>query len=143
MISHFVVAEIATGLIRQACFASRPWPEVQAEWTPPEGCQLLQLPEALTPPLHHWRVAGGTVVPRAVMPVLVSTPGIAADGDNECALTGLPDPCTVTITGAVSAGPMDITGGSLILTSTAPGAIIIAITADPIWKPWESTIHAT
>ena len=58
-------------------------------------------------------------------------------------LLGLPAPCTVTVRGVVSAGPLEVTGGSLTLTSTAPGANTIAITADPIWKPWEDTIHAT
>jgi len=88
-------------------------------------------------------VVNGQVVARDAMAVEVSPPSFAADGVAECALSGLPAPCTVSLTGAVSAGSLEVTGGSLTLTSTALGAIQIRITANPVWKPWEGTIHAT
>jgi hypothetical protein len=38
----------------------------------------------------------------------------------------------VFVSGAAQAGPVEVTGGSLTLTSTAAGAIQISITADPV-----------
>jgi hypothetical protein len=107
------------------------------------GYMIAALPFDLTLALDHYRVVDGQVVERPAPPVEISAPSFAADGVAECVLSGLPDPCTVTLTGAVSAGPLEVTGGSLTLTSTTPGAIAIRITADPVWKPWEATIHAT
>jgi hypothetical protein len=93
--------------------------------------------------VNGWRVVDGELVARLPVPVTVSAPVIAADGEDQCVLSGLPDPCTITVRGAVQAGPQEVTGGSLTLTSTAIGAITISVTADPVYKPWETTIHAT
>jgi len=103
--------------------------------------EALPGPPGLEP--HGWRVVDGELVARLPIPVIVSAPVITADGDDECMLSGLPDPCTVTITGVVSAGPLEVTGGSLTITTTTHSAIQISIAATPVWKPWEGTIHAT
>lgn len=89
-----------------------------------------------------YRVADGEVIKRDAIAATVSAETIAADGSAECTISGLPDPCRVTITGAVQAGPVEVAGGTLTLTSTQPGAIRVAVTADPTHKPWEVTIHA-
>jgi hypothetical protein len=90
---------------------------------------------------EYW-VDGGEAVARLTMAVAVSADTIAADGVAECVLSGLPDPCTVTVRGAVTAGPVEVTGGSLTITSTALGAISVSINADPVWKPWGGVINA-
>lgn len=93
--------------------------------------------------VENWRVLNGEVVERLTMSVQASTLNFAANGLAECVLSGLPSPCTVTIYGAVSAGPLEVTDGNLTITSTTPGAIRVAVAACPIWKPWEITINAT
>jgi hypothetical protein len=93
-------------------------------------------------PGSHYRVVDGEVVERPAIAVTVSADTIAADGVDECVLSGLPDPCIVTVRGVVSAGPLEVTGGSLTLTSTALGPITISITADPVWRPWDGVINA-
>jgi hypothetical protein len=92
-------------------------------------------------PMAH-RIVGGEAVERDEMTPIVSTETIAADGSAQCVITGLPEPCRVTITGAVQAGPVEVSGGTLTLTSTQPGAIRVAVTADPACKAWEVIIHA-
>ena len=89
-----------------------------------------------------FRVVNGEVVERDNMAPTVSTATIAADGTATTVLGDLPDPCTVTITGAVTAGPVEVAGGALTLTSTQPGEIKVAVRADPTHKAWETTIHA-
>lgn len=89
-----------------------------------------------------FRIVAGAVVERAEMTPAVSAATFTADGLAQCVISGLPDPCRVAITGAVRAGPVEVTGGTLTLTSTQPGAIRVAVTADPTHKPWEVTIHA-
>ena len=57
-------------------------------------------------------------------------------------ISGLPDPCTLRLSGAVTLAPAVVTGGSVTITSTVPGAITLRVTADPTHKAWEVTIHA-
>lgn len=139
----FVTASMANGVIQQQAQDSRPWPVTLATWPVPEGHELVVIPAPLPQRLDHYRVVEGEVVERPDMPVVVSSPRFAADGEASCVLSGLPDPCTVTIAGAASAGPLEVTGGSLTLTSTTPGAIHVQVAAHPAWKPWETTLHAT
>lgn len=141
--TYFVTANSASGVIVQQAQDSRLWADTLEVWTVPEGAELVVIPAPLTGRLDHYRVADGEVVERSTLTPAVSAPSFVADGEAECVLSSLPDPCTVTVRGAVSAGPLEVTGGSLTITSTTPGAITIQITADPVWKPWEGTIHAT
>lgn len=89
-----------------------------------------------------YRIVNGEPVERATMSPAISAATFAADGLAQCVISGLPDPCRVTITGAVQAGPVEVAGGTLTLTSTQPGAIRVSVTADPTHKAWEVTIHA-
>jgi hypothetical protein len=138
----FVTASTTSGVILQQASDTRPWVETLDTWPVADGCELVVIPAQLTARLDYYRVVDGHVVERPGMPVDLSTTSIAADGAAECVLSGLPDPCTVTITGAVHAGALEVTGGSLIITSTAPGAITISVAANPVWKPWEGVIDA-
>lgn len=90
----------------------------------------------------EYRVVDGAVVERATIAATVSAETIAADGVAECVITGLPDPCSVTISGAVQAEPAVVAGGTLTLTSTQAGDIRVGVTADPTHKPWETVINA-
>lgn len=106
------------------------------------GVQALRWDLPLPVRLDHYRIVDGEVVARDVMAPSVSATSIAADGEDACVIAGLPDPCTVAISGAVTAGPVDVVGGELVLTSTVPGAIHVRVTAGVQWRPWEVTIDA-
>jgi len=122
----------------------------------PDGLAAMQMPpdggattvvdretyEAVGMQPEGWRLLDGELVERAAMAPEISAASFAADGVAECVISGLPDPCMVTVRGAVSAGPVEVTGGSLTLTSTAAGEIRISVTADPAWKPWRGTVEA-
>lgn len=142
MMQHFLSADAATGAIRQLSASSRSWAEIAASWPVADGEVLVPLATPLAGPQTAWRVVQGEVVPRAVMAPRVSAERIAADGEAECVISGLPVPCVVAIGGAVEAGPLDVTDGVLVLTSTVPGAILLRISAEPDYQPWEGVIHA-
>jgi len=142
MNTHFVIAGADGALHQQTC-TTLGWEEVVASWALPEGQVIVPTEGPLDGPPDHYRVVQGEVVARAVMAPSVSATTIAADGEEVCVIAGLPDPCLVVVSGAVAAGLMDVTGGELALTSTVPGAIHVRVTANPVWKPWEGTIHAT
>jgi hypothetical protein len=140
---YFVVYDAATGALGYQASTTMSAEMAVLHWPRGEAQDLALIEGPLVQPLRHYRVSEGKVVERSDPAITFSVPSFAADGVAECVLSGLPDPCTVTITGAVSAGPLEVTGGSLTITSTTPGAITISITANPVWKPWEGVINAT
>jgi hypothetical protein len=97
-------------------------------------------PAVLAP--NNYRVVDEQVIERLVMTPLISQTNIVANGIAECVITGLPDPCLVEIFGAMRVPKFELSGGTLTLTSTQPGAIQVAVRADPTHKLWETTIHA-
>ena len=141
MNTHFVIAG-ADGAILQQTRTTLEWDEVLAAWVLPEGQALVRTEGPLDGPPDHYRVVDEKVVARAVMAPSVSATSIAADGEDACVIAGLPDPCTVVVSGAVSTGPLEVAGGELVLTSTVPGAIHVQVTAGVQWRPWEVSIDA-
>ena len=87
-------------------------------------------------------VRDGTAVPRMAMAPNLSAQEIMADGEDACVISGLPDPCTVSITGSVALPPTAVVGGSVTITATVPGSIHLRVTAEPTHLPWEVTLHA-
>jgi hypothetical protein len=111
-----------------------------------QGLTLLEITDPITDPLNfieiHY-VAGGVIVPKQTVDAVVSESTIVADGIDTTAITRLPVPCTVTISGALAAGPFEVTDGELDLTCDHAGDIVVSVTADPAYLPWSTTIHAT
>ena len=138
MMHHYVIYDPATGMV-VSTLASSIEQANPVQYAP--GLAFVPHDEEIIG-LDAWRVVDGEVVERRIMTPIVSTATIAADGIATAVLDNLPDTCTVTITGAVTAGPVEVTGGALTLTSTQPGAITVSVRADPTHKPWETTIHA-
>ena len=141
MNTHFVIAD-AEGVVLQQTRTTLGWEEVLAAWVLPPGQALVRTEGPLDGPPDHFRVVAGEVVARAVMMPSVSATSIAADGEAACVIAGLPDPCSVVVVGAVSAGPVEVTGGELVLTSTVSGAIHVLVRDDPDHAPWEVSIDA-
>lgn len=114
-------------------------------FNPPERTKLAvaYLPaDAATFIATHY-VADGQIMARQDMPIIIDPTTILADGRDIVTLTSLPQPCTVTVTGVIQAGPMTIEGGELEITSDHPGEFKITVSAGVEWRDWEATIHAT
>lgn len=137
--TSFVTADATSGVISGSFSTTMTFETVLEHW-PLDGAVAVETAQPMPTrdfPLH--RVVEGTVVSRAAMEPVVSATSIAADGLAECVITGLPNPCGVSLRGQPS---VQVAGGSITLTSTEPGPIAVLITADPTHAPWEITIHA-
>lgn len=89
-----------------------------------ESCIIID--EPLDNPTAHY-VHDGEVKPRPPMPATLDKTTITADDTDEATLTGLPDPCTVTIDETTH----KVTGGSLTITSPMPATYNITCRAWP------------
>jgi hypothetical protein len=87
-------------------------------------------------------VRDGRILPRKPIEITPRTTTIEADGKDCLVLSDLPQPCTVTIQGAIRAGPITVEDGSLEISCDQPGLFRVVITADPEWVAWEGVFHA-
>jgi hypothetical protein len=87
-------------------------------------------------------VLAGAVIARQTMTPSLDHATIAADGVAVATITGLPDPCSVSITGVLAVAPTTVTGGTISLTANAVGDLNIMVTAAPAYLPWSTTVHA-
>lgn len=92
--------------------------------------------------LETFFVESGDVLVRGEPEITVSAPSFAADGAAECEISGIPDGAIATIRGAVTAGPVEIDDGAIVLTSTSPGPITITLDCPPPWRRWEGRVDA-
>lgn len=99
--------------------------------------------DAILAASFRYVVVDGVLVERAAITPAISATSIAADGIDACVLSDLPNPCVVTVSGAVTAGPVEVTGGSVTLTSTVAGVIRVRIEKNPTHTRWEGRINAT
>lgn len=103
--------------------------------------ETLMVTDELVPSDGSVWVEDGLLVPGLTMTPGVSATTITADGAEECQISGLPDPCTVWITGAVNVPPTKVEGGEIVLTSTKAGEITVLVDAHR-YRRLEITIHA-
>jgi hypothetical protein len=141
----------AAGAILWAGQTNAP-PEEVAAWIWPEGAAFLEVAEDVANPLA-WRVQAGALVARAVMAPSFSAASIAA-GSGAATLSGLPDPCTVSVqrqrpgaapieAGLYLSGPAEVAGGSLALSSAEPGRLVVDVSAGLEYAPWRGTVEVT
>lgn len=138
--TYFVVARASDGLILYQGQSTQTLSEVQAAW-PLDGKVAVEIPAPLEQQ-DHWRVVDGACVPRTMVDAVVSASAIDADSVDETVISGLPDPCEVSISGAVTAPWTTVEGGAITLTSSTAGEIRVAVRAEPTHRPWSTTIHA-
>ncbi|MFM2045237.1 MAG: hypothetical protein RLY86_3813 [Pseudomonadota bacterium] len=105
-----------SGFIRQIMDISPAEADLYAE----PGWQVMAV--AVPPTLAADYVLAGTVTPRPVLPDFDKT-AILADGIDTATLSGLPDPCTVTVNGQ----DHSVTGGVLELDADHPGTYRVEI----------------
>lgn len=138
----FVIHD-ASGKIVQVCSSTTmTFLEIMMHWPVPEGHAIAFLEGPITNP-DDWLIVDGALVERQVIAPVFSKTSIEADGEDACVITDLPDPCSVKIQGALTHGPVDVTGGTLTLTSTTPGILDLTFTWEPTHKPWKGSINAT
>lgn len=89
----------------------------------------------------HYIVAD-VLTTRATITPTISASSFTADGTTTVTIGALPDPCSVTITGVLTAGPTDVTGGSIDISSDVPGDLTVSVSADPVWLSWSTILHA-
>lgn len=93
-------------------------------------------------PLRDLCVIDGVAAARTEPAIVISAPTFAADGAAECEISGIPDGTIATLRGAVTAGPVVIDDGSIVLTSTSSGAIMLTLDCPPPWRRWEGRVDA-
>jgi hypothetical protein len=87
-------------------------------------------------------VVDGALVERSAMAPAVSQASLAADGVDECVITGLPEGCTVSVQGCVDLPSTVVTDGTLTITTTRAGMMRVLVRHDPAWKPWQVVLNA-
>jgi len=90
-----------------------------------------------------YRLQGDAIARKPAMAATIDRTSIKADGVETATISGLPDPCKVTVSGAVALAPTTVTGGSLDLSSTVRGSLTVRIERDPEFRAWTATINAT
>ena len=93
--------------------------------------------------LRLYRLHEGAIMARRPMECSANTTVIKADGKDLLSITGLPKPCTVTISGMLQAGPFPLQDGELHLTADVPGILRVQVEAGIEWIPWEAVFRAT
>ncbi|NDW04084.1 hypothetical protein [Jiella pacifica] len=125
-----------------------PIPKGYSEQLTERGTPHLLLGEAgePTPDVHamyrsKW-VEDGELRNRPYLPASLDRQTIAADGQDEARLTGLPVPCDVTITGPDGRSILTVEDGELALTADVAATYAIAIDHWP-HLPWRAEVIAT
>jgi hypothetical protein len=80
---------------------------------------------------------------RNAMTPYVSSTTIPSDGVTNATISGLPIPCTVSISGPASVDPTVIDDGDIDFNADTPGDYIITVSAPPSFLDWSVTVHAT
>jgi hypothetical protein len=117
-------------------------PETLAGYSGDPDYQGLVLPLDTVVASDTHYVSDGALAARIAMTPTVSKTTLTADGTDAVTISGLPDPCTVAITGAISVAATTVTGGSITLTSNTVGAIRVRVTADPQYLAWSTDLNA-
>lgn len=141
---YFVHFLTASGEIRQVSSCSDNGFFAKLPVAPAGTSRLLiaEKPSSVATYMTANYVSGGEVVPKITMTPTISATGFAANGVASVTISGLPNPCQVTITGVIAGGPEIVTDGEVVLTSDQPGDVIVSVRADPDHLPWSVTIHA-
>lgn len=136
----YVIYEPTSGVLVQSGYCSGLSPEDIQAW--PVAPNSVLIFDRYIERIQDWRVQDNAIVERSTMTPTVSATTIAADGLDACAITNLPTPCVVAVSGAVTLAPTEVADGAVTLTATTPGAVTVRVTADPAYLAWETTIHA-
>lgn len=141
MMRYFVIASASTGAILRSCgVAALVSDDELRTWAGP--LEEVIFTDEMIKDQKLWRIVDGALVERETMEPTVSAFTIAADGLQTAVISNLPDPCYVIVRGIEGAPPSEVVGGSITLTASTPGEINVLVLANPIYKPWETMIHA-
>lgn len=105
--------------------------------------QVAELPFTTEELTLRCYVDSNVIRPRVPIQAIVNPGTILADGIDLCEITGLPIPCNVAISGAITVAPFVLSDGVLDITSDVVGDILVSVTAGPPWLAWSVTVSAT
>ncbi|RVT96257.1 hypothetical protein EOD42_14185 [Rhodovarius crocodyli] len=92
--------------------------------------------------LEAFHVAGGAVLQRVAAPIALSASSIAADGEAQAVISGIPDGAEISVRGAASVPWTPVIGTAVTLTSTEPGQMLVTVRLPPPYLEWRDVIHA-
>lgn len=78
----------------------------------------------------------GAVVARSAVAITLSATTIAADGEEELEVTGIPEGARLRVSGAVSLPWTVITGGEVVLTASVPGRVMLELRCPAPHADW-------
>lgn len=87
-------------------------------------------------------VAEGELRARILPPIACSTFVIAANGADAAVLSGIPSGAMLRVSGAASIPWTEVTDGTVTLTTSAPGRLVVEIRCPPPHAQWLGMIHA-
>jgi len=90
---------------------------------------------------HYIDTDTRTTAAMKVIPAILTSATITANGTDATSLTNLPDPCTVTFTGPGINIASEVTGGTATFTTDTPGTHTVKVVAFP-YLDWEGTFNA-
>lgn len=99
------------------------------------------------PARHYVGTLGGEprLLDRPVLAVALDRTAILADGEDAATLTGLPDPCTVTVDAedpTVETSVHEVAGGGFLFAAETPGTYAVTIDRFP-FLPFRVLVTAT
>jgi hypothetical protein len=100
------------------------------------GLRFVVVPEGTSMVTNY--VVDGELVARPAADIRITKTELPANKRARATITGLPDPCTLSIDGE----PIAVTGGRLELTADMPGTYSIVFDEFP-FMPWSAEIAAT
>lgn len=80
---------------------------------------------------------------RVASPIELAGAAIAADGEDEATITGIPAGSRLRVTGAVTLAWTAIDDGEAVLTCATPGTLRVRVESPPPYMHWEGIVHAT
>lgn len=88
----------------------------------------------------HYLVSGEPV-PRPEQSSVIDATEIVVSNEEAATITGLPDPCTVNVTGPTGYQSVSVEGGTLQFSAAIPGTYALQVEAFP-FLPMEFTVNA-
>lgn len=137
----FLVYRPATGVVTGRRFNHRSLVRIGLA----TDAELLEVPEdspAIAGRLETFYVQDDVIFTRTEPVITVSNTSFAADGLAECTIAGIPLGAKAILRGAVTAGPVQIDDGDIVITSTSAGMITVTLDCPPPYLRWEGQIHA-
>lgn len=147
--THFALVDTVSGMIEQAGSTTASIADVNADWDLGADIIAVETETLLDNPRDYYGTVsidnGQPVVgvsPREDMTPTLSGAALDADGADTVVVSGLPNPCSVSVSGPLS-GSASFTDTTLTLTVAREGVYTLTFTSEPVYRPWSCTVEAS